>query len=80
MNITGRRIRELRKAKGLTQDAFAAKCQLIELELTRSTLAKIESNCRQVTDIELLKLSKVLNVNVAEFFEGLDSESEKDNK
>lgn len=68
MNVTGNKIRELRKAKGLTQEVFAARCQLNQLELTRSTLAKIESNCRQVTDIELLKLSKVLEVDVAEFF------------
>ncbi|WP_083494213.1 helix-turn-helix domain-containing protein [Colwellia sp. MT41] len=35
---------------------------------TRSTLAKIESNCRQVTDIELKKIAAVLNVSVADLF------------
>jgi post-segregation antitoxin (ccd killing protein) len=38
------------------------------LDLSRSTLAKIESRVRCVTDRELIQLARVLKVPVSDFF------------
>ncbi len=68
-NITGSRIREARLAKHLTQEALAARLQMLGQRHTRNTIAKIETGIRQITDIELKLLSDVLGVTVAWFFQ-----------
>jgi len=51
-----------------TQEQLVAKCNLIDWQISRSTLAKIEANVRRVTDIEVQKLSLALNVPVSDLF------------
>ncbi|MBE0421311.1 helix-turn-helix transcriptional regulator [Pseudoalteromonas nigrifaciens] len=70
MNIIGKNVRIIRENKGWTQEQLAAKCNLIDWEISRSTLAKIESNVRGVTDIEVSYFSLVLNVEIAILFSG----------
>jgi transcriptional regulator with XRE-family HTH domain len=64
-NIVGRRVREARLAKGITQEQLASALQLAECDISRTGVAKIEIELRSVTDIELKALSKVLGVTVA---------------
>lgn len=68
MNIVGENVRKVRESKGWTQEQLAAKCNLLKWNITRSTLAKIESKVRRVTDIEVKILSEALEVNVKELF------------
>lgn len=68
LNIIGPKIRELREMRGLTQEQFAAKCQILGFDLTRSTLAKIESSVRAVSDHEIPFLAKVLSVGIESLF------------
>ena len=68
LNVVGRYVKMLRVEQGLTQEQLAARCNLQGFDLSRGTLAKIESNIRQVTDIEVILLSRALNVKVAELF------------
>lgn len=68
MNITGKQIRAVRNERGLTQEQLSVLCQVEGFDISRGTLAKIESGGRQVTDIELLKLSTILQVSVVRFF------------
>jgi transcriptional regulator with XRE-family HTH domain len=68
MNIIGKNVRVIRERKGLTQEQFAAKCNLINWEISRGTLAKIESNVRRITDIEVQNLALALEVEVSELF------------
>ena len=68
MNIVGENIRSLRETNGWTQRQLAAECNLLEWQLTRSTLAKIESKVRRVTDIEVILLATALNVSIEELF------------
>lgn len=68
MNIVGKNVRSIREEKGLTQGQLVAKCNLIEWKITRSTLAKIESNVRRVTDLEVKNLALALNVEIIELF------------
>ena len=68
MNIVGPKIRQIRESKNLTQEELATRCNLLDWDITRSTLAKIESQVRRVTDEEILLLAKALKVNVNELY------------
>ncbi len=68
MNIIGPQIRNLREQKGMTQDQLAARCNIVGLNISRSTLAKIESKIRRVTDFEVALLAKALKVDVGELY------------
>jgi transcriptional regulator with XRE-family HTH domain len=68
MNIIGKNVRTIRESQKLTQDQLAAKCNLLAWNISRGTLAKIESKVRRVTDIEVKLLATVLKVNINELF------------
>jgi transcriptional regulator with XRE-family HTH domain len=68
MNIIGKNVRLIREKKGWTQEQLAAKCNLINWEISRGTLAKIESNVRGVTDIEVSYFALVLDVDIEKLF------------
>ena len=68
MNIVGKNIKKIREKRGWTQEQLVAKCNLNDWQISRSTLAKIESNVRRVTDIEVQKLSLALNVSIDDLF------------
>ncbi len=67
-NIIGSAVRRLRVEKGLTQDAFAARCQLSGWDLSRETLSKIEASLRRVNDAETMMLAKVLGCDIRDVF------------
>lgn len=66
-NIVGPIVRELREQHGLTQAQLAAKINVLGWDISRETLAKIESQIRWVADFELLELAKALETPAAEF-------------
>lgn len=68
MNIIGVNVRTAREKNGWTQEQLAAKCNLLEWNISRGTLAKIESNVRRVTDIEVKVLALALNTDVEVLF------------
>jgi transcriptional regulator with XRE-family HTH domain len=68
MNIVGKNIRKIRENNGWTQEQLAAKCHLLEWNISRGTLAKIESNVRGVSDKEVKLFSIALKVKVEELF------------
>lgn len=66
MNIKekiGLRLRELRTAKGLSQEKFSFEC-----ELDRTYIASIERGKRNVSAVNIEKIAKALGLSVAEFF------------
>ncbi|HCE2690170.1 helix-turn-helix domain-containing protein [Vibrio parahaemolyticus] len=67
-NVTGLKIKEIRKSKGITQEMMVARLQSSGFDMTRSTYSKVELQLRQVRDIELIAFAKALNVDVGEFF------------
>jgi transcriptional regulator with XRE-family HTH domain len=67
-NIVGPQIRERRNQLRLTQEEFAAKCQLNGLDISRGTLSQIEARLRCVTDDELLALALALDVSTDSLF------------
>lgn len=68
MNTVGPRVRQIREQQKLTQEQFVARCNVQGWDITRATLAKIESRVRRVTDFEVLMLAKCLKVEVGELF------------
>jgi len=68
MNLIGKKIRKFRMEQGLTQEGLATACCLIGFDISRSTLAKVESQNRQITDIEIWYLAQALKVNEGDFF------------
>jgi transcriptional regulator with XRE-family HTH domain len=69
-NVVGPQIRNARKKIGLTQEAFAAKCQLTGLDISRSTLGQIEARLRFVSDEELIVLASLLGVSTDQLYPG----------
>lgn len=62
-NICGTRIAALRKQMGKSQRQLADMLQLEGLDIDKNAIQRIEAGKRFVTDIELIYLCKVLNVN-----------------
>jgi transcriptional regulator with XRE-family HTH domain len=71
MNIVGKRVQEarLKFTPPLSQEELAARLELNGWKISRGTLAKIEAGVRQVTDIELMTLSKTLKVSADWLFD-----------
>ena len=61
-NMIGPTLRSLREAEGLTQAELAARLQLSGWDISRETLAKVESQVRCVTDRELVRFAEALEV------------------
>ncbi len=62
----GNRVRELRKAKGLSQEAFASLCGL-----DRTYISGIERGVRNISLINLFVLAKALQISVSELMQEL---------
>lgn len=66
-NVCGRKVAALRKSmkpKVSQRAPLAQKLQVAGLDVDKNAVQRIESGQRFVTDIELVVLSKVLNVSI----------------
>lgn len=61
--LVGKRMRQLRKKKGLSQEALANEC-----ELDRTYIASVENGKRNISIVNLEKISKALKVSLSDFF------------
>ena len=64
----GLRIRELRKAKGLSQEQLALKA-----EIDRTYMASVENGKRNVAIVNIEKIINALDTSFKDFFSGLES-------
>lgn len=62
----GKRIRELRKKTGLSQEKFA-----LTIGMDRTYLASVEAGKRNIAIVNLEKIANGLGVTLAELFEGV---------
>ena len=62
-NVIGPQVRRARDGARLSQSQLAAACQRVGWDISRDTIAKIESKSRWVGDFELLYLSKALKIS-----------------
>ena len=61
-NISGNKLRELRKNSKMSQQELAEKLQLEGIDLTSKEISKIENNKRLVQDFELFAFAKIFKV------------------
>lgn len=59
----GQRVRELRKAKGFSQEEFA-----YEVGLDRTYMGSVERGERNIASINLIRIAKILKVEVGDLF------------
>lgn len=65
-NACGNQVAFFRKAKKMSQRALADALQIAGLDVDKNAIQRIEAGKRFVTDIELIYLSKVLQVSIDE--------------
>lgn len=65
-NICGVKVAKLRKALKISQRQLADNLQLIDLDIDKNAVQRIESGQRFVTDIELIALAKVFDTTIDE--------------
>jgi len=63
MNIIGQRIKKLREEKGITQETMAH-----QLDVTQSNYGRLEKDDRRLNVVKLLKIVRILNVNISYLF------------
>ncbi len=65
-SLFGTRIKELRNAKGLSQEKFA-----LSIDMDRTYYASVESGKRNISINNISKIAKGLGVSLEELFKGL---------
>lgn len=68
-NMVGKKVREFRIARKMSQQRLSDKLETIAVYICRGSVSRIEDGTRTVSDIELYGLSKILSVPVGDFFE-----------
>ncbi len=68
MNVVGPQVKRIRQSKDMTQAQLVARCNLLGWDISRGTLAKIESRVRRVTDEETTRLARALKVGVEKLY------------
>lgn len=64
-NWVGKRIKDLRNEASITQEQLA-----LLAELDRTYIASVEKGKRNISIINLHKISRALNISLGEFFKG----------
>lgn len=67
-NIIGREVARLRNERALSQADLAALAQRSGWDISRETIAKIESGVRWVADVEVVKWAQIFKVPLSELF------------
>lgn len=68
-NIVGKKIKQLRQEKHMSQQDLSAKLETLAIYICRGSISRIEDQSRTVTDIELFGFSQILSVSIEKFFE-----------
>lgn len=65
INISGKRIREVRIERGLSREALSSRLMKEDIDISASAIANIENNTRTVVDYELCGIAKALDIHVS---------------
>jgi len=69
VNLVGKKIEALRKAKGIKQKDFVSKMQGLGCDINPTSYSKLEGQIRVATDKELFAISRILDVSIDSLFE-----------
>lgn len=67
-NLIGKKVREFRKKRNMSQQELSDKLETLAIYICRGSISRIEDMNRTVTDLELYGLSQILDVPIEEFF------------
>ena len=67
----GHNIQRLRRGASMTQDQVVAKLQLMGLNISKSTYAKLETNRMNIRVSELVALREIFHAEFNDIFAGL---------
>lgn len=73
MNVIGQRIKKLREEKGITQETMAH-----QLDVTQSNYGRLEKDDRRLNVVKLLKIVRILNVNISYLFNDVMNDLQSD--
>jgi len=62
-NVIGARIVKLRKDQGMKQKELLAKLQLANIEISATSLSRLEGQYRHAYDYEIMAIAEALGVN-----------------
>ncbi|MFB5762938.1 helix-turn-helix domain-containing protein [Paenibacillus medicaginis] len=65
-NIIGSRVIAIRRAKGMKQKEFLARLQTFGLDISPTSLSRLEGQYRLVQDYEIVIIAKALEISVGE--------------
>lgn len=65
-NIIGRKVVAVRSAKHLKQKDFLAKLQTLGIEISATSLSRLEGQYRLVQDYEVVAIARALDITVEE--------------
>lgn len=63
-NIVGKRVTKIRKAQGMKQKEFLARLQTLGLDISPTSLSRLEGQDRLVQDYEVVLIAKALDISV----------------
>ena len=72
LNIGGN-IQKIRYDRKLTQDQVIAKMNLMGIQISKSTYAKLETNRMNIKVSELVVMKKIFDCEFGDFFAGLEN-------
>lgn len=67
-NLIGKKVKELRLEKHMSQQQLSNKLETLAIYICRGSISRIEDQSRTVTDLELYGLSQVLSTPIEDFF------------
>ena len=65
-NVCGKNISHFRTKMGISQRELADKMQLVEIDIDKNAIQRIESGKRFVTDIEVIAFARVFDITLEE--------------
>ena len=68
LNLIGKQVETLRKARNIKQKDFVAQLQLAGLDINPTSYSKLEGQIRIASDKEVFYIAKILNVDMKELF------------
>ncbi|GIO97112.1 XRE family transcriptional regulator [Clostridium perfringens] len=63
-NIIGSRVIAIRKSRGIKQREFLARLQTLGLDISQTSLSRLEGQDRLVQDYEVVMIAKALEISV----------------
>ena len=67
-NIVGKNIERLRTARGIKQNDFISKIQVMGIDINPTSYSKLEGQLRIATDKEIYVIAKVLGTSLEDLF------------